>query len=530
MLLELSVRDLGVIADLSIVVGPGMTAITGETGAGKTLVIEALELLVGGRADAVLVRPGAQEARVQGRFLAGGDEVVVARVVPAEGRSRAYLDGDLVTAAQLSEFGRGLVDLHGQHSHQSLLTTPAQRSALDRYGGVELGPLLALRTRRTEIDAALAELGGDDRTRAREIDLLRYQLQELDAAGLVSVDEDLSLAAEETLLADAEAHREAGAAAHALLREDSGALDTIAAAAGRLRDRAPYDALAARIDAAASELSEVSTELRHIAESIVDDPERLEAVRARRRLLADLCRKYGETLSDVLAYSDEARQRFTALDDHEARAAALQRERDDVDAAIAEAEAAVRAARGGAAPALAAAVESHLQELALAGARLVVTVGEQGAGDDVTFLLAANPGEPPLPLAKVASGGELARAMLAARLVLTDAPHTLVFDEVDAGVGGEAAVAVGRALAALARSQQVLVVTHLPQVAAFADQQIAVAKEIHGGRTVATAVAVDGEQRLVELSRMLSGSPSSRTARGHAEELLAAATRERGLQ
>ena len=528
MLLELSVRDLGVIADLSIVVGPGMTAITGETGAGKTLVIEALELLVGGRADAVLVRPGAQEAQVQGRFVAGGNEVVATRVVPAEGRSRAYLDGGLVTAAQLSEFGRGLVDLHGQHSHQSLLTTASQRAALDRFGGVDLSALGSLRVRRVEIDAALAELGGDERARAREIDLLRYQLQELDAARLGSDDEDVALEAEEALLADAEAHRAAGAGAHSLLRDDGGALDVIADAAAQVRDRAPYDTLAARIAAAAAELAEVATELRHIAESIAEDPERLEAVRARRRLLADLCRKYGEKLSDVFAYSQEARRRLAALDDHEARAAEFQRERDDVDAAIATAEAAIRAQRAAAAPTLSAAVEGHLQELALAGARLVVTVGQDGAGDDVTFLLAANPGEPPLPLAKVASGGELARAMLAARLVLTEAPDTLVFDEVDAGVGGEAAVAVGRALAALARSHQVLLVTHLPQVAAFADQQIAVSKETQAGRTVGTAVVVDGEQRLVELSRMLSGSPSSSTARGHAEELLAAATRERG--
>jgi DNA repair protein RecN (Recombination protein N) len=530
MLLELSVRDLGVIADLSIVVGPGMTAITGETGAGKTLVIEALELLVGGRADPLLVRPGADEAQVQGRFLAEDGEVVVTRVVPAEGRSRAYLDGSLETASQLAEFGRSLVDLHGQHSHQSLLTTPAQRAALDRFGDVDLSALDALRVRRAELDAHLAELGGDERSRAREIDLLRYQLQELDAAQLTTDDEDATLGAEETLLANAEAHRQAALSAYALLRDDGAALDRLADARARLDERGPYDALMDRLAGAIAEAEEVATELRQLAESIVDDPERLEAVRARRRLLGDLCRKYGETLEDVLGYSQDARRRLSALEDHDARAAALERERDETDAAIAAAEALVRAARAESAPALAAAIEDHLQELALAGARLEITVGQSGSGDDVTFLLSANPGEPPLPLAKVASGGELARAMLAARLVLTDAPDTLVFDEVDAGVGGEAALAVGRALATLAASRQVLVVTHLPQVAAFADQQIAVTKETRGERTVATATPVDGEQRVVELSRMLSGSPSSTTARGHAEELLAAASRQRARQ
>jgi DNA repair protein RecN (Recombination protein N) len=423
-----------------------------------------------------------------------------------------------------------LVDLHGQHAHQSLLTTAAQRAALDRFGDVDLGPIDSLCARRAEIDANLAELGGDERARAREIDLLRYQLEELDAAQLTTDGEDATLEAEETLLANAEAHREAGLSAHALLRDDGATLDRLADAGARLRSRPPFEELAQRLAAAAAEAEEVATDLRAIAESIVDDPERLEALRTRRRLLGDLCRKYGETLGDVLAYSEDARRRLSALEDHDARAATLEREREATDADIAAAEALVRAARAESAPTLAAAIERHLQQLALGGARMEISVGDRGAGDDVTFLLSANPGEPPLPLAKVASGGELARAMLAARLVLTDAPDTLVFDEVDAGVGGEAALAVGRALATLAATRQVLVVTHLPQVAAVADQQIAVTKQTRADRTVATATPVDGEQRVVELSRMLSGSPSSTTARGHAEELLDAASRERGRQ
>ncbi len=214
MLVELHVRDLGVIADLHLLLEAGMTALTGETGAGKTLLVEAIELLMGGRADAVLVRPGAEEARVEGRFVAGESETVLARAVPRNGRSRAYIDGRLATAAELTEVGRALVDLHGQHAHQSLLSPRTQRAALDRFAGVDLAPLQAARDRVKAIDEALAALGGDARARARELDLLRFQLAELDAAGLDDPDEDLALEAEEDTLADAAAHREAAEAAY----------------------------------------------------------------------------------------------------------------------------------------------------------------------------------------------------------------------------------------------------------------------------------------------------------------------------
>ena len=528
MITELAVTDLGVIADLSLVLGPGMTALTGETGAGKTLVVTANELLVGGRADPSVVRPGAEEARVEGRFVTDGDEVVLTRVIPADGRSRAYVNGRLAPVSALAEMGAGLVDLHGQHAHQSLLHAATQRAALDAFGRVDLGELRASRGRLTEIDAALAALGGDERARAREIDLLRYQVAELDAAALTEAGEDTALEREEAVLADATAHREAAEAAHAALSDDGGAVDSLGVAISAIGGRLPFDDLETRLRSVAAELAEVAADVRAAGEAIDEDPERLDALRARRQLLRDLRRKYGETLVDVIAFAGEARDRLAELESRDARAAAL--DADRVAAMVAErtAAAAVAAARRKAAPKLAKTVQDRLVPLAMPKARIEVEVGGDDPGDDVRFLLAANPGEPVAALNKVASGGELARTMLAVRLALGDSDiSTLVFDEVDAGIGGEAALAVGRSLAALAAGAQILVVTHLPQVAAFADAQVAVTKDERRGRTVASARRLDDGDRVVELSRMLSGQPDSATARGHAQELLAVAAEQK---
>ncbi len=528
MLSELRVTDLGVIGELSLVLGPGMTAVTGETGAGKTLIVGAIDLLVGGRADPMLVRPGAEEARVEGRFVRGDDEVVLARVIPRDGRSRAYVDGRLATVAALAEVGAELVDLHGQHAHQSLLGAAVQRRALDRYGQVDLTPLHEAREHLAEIDRALAGLGGDERSRAREIDLLRYQVDELAAAGLTDPDEDERLEAEEDRLADAVAHREAAALAVESLTGEDGVQDRVAAALAAVAGRAPFATTESRLLALQADLTDLTTELRDAGEAIVDDPARLAEVRARRQLLRELTRKYGESLADVLAYGDEIATRLADLESYEERARELDRRRAEAVAAVDDAAAAVGRARRAAAPGLAAATQAHLADLAMPKALLGVSVGEDDPGDDVAFTLAANPGAPLLPLAKVASGGELARTMLALRLVLTAGPPVLVFDEVDAGIGGAAALAVGRSLAALGADHQVLVVTHLPQVAAFADAQVAVTKADDGSVTTSQVEVLGKDARVVELSRMLSGSPDSEAAHGHAAELLATAALERG--
>jgi DNA repair protein RecN (Recombination protein N) len=531
MLVELRVRDLGVIADLELVVAPGMTALTGETGAGKTLVVEALELLLGGRADSSMVRSGASEALVEGRFVVGDSEIVLARSVPRNGRSRAYVDGRMAPASLLSEIGDDLVDLHGQHAHQSLLRQAAQRDALDKFAGADLEPVARARRELESIDARLADLGGDPRALARAVDLLRFQVDEIDGAKIAGPDEDLQLAAEESELSQVGALRDAIAAAHgalvgsdvSLAQSGGGAVDLLGLASSALSPHEAVADLAERLRAAQADADDMASELRLRGERLEEDPARLEFVRRRVQLFADLGRKYGPSLAEILEFERSGRSQLADLEGAEtARAALYDRRRAACDL-LAQAEARLGDERRRAAPELAAAIETHLHELALPGARLEVRIGDDPAGSDVELLFGANTGEPALPLAKVASGGELARAMLATRLVLTAAPPTLVFDEVDAGVGGQAALAVGRALAAIGRDHQVLVVTHLAQVAAFADQQVLVSKADEDGRTVARARPVEGDDRVVELSRMLSGHPDSAAARRHAKELLALA-------
>lgn len=522
MLTELHIEQMGVIERLDLVFGSGLTALTGETGAGKTMLVEAIELLVGGRADTTVVRPGAPEARIEGRFVVDDDEIVLARVIPADGRSRAYVNGRLATVSILAEQGSHLVDLHGQHSHQSLLSMAAQRAALDRFSGTDLEPLRAARGRLTELDAALAALGGDARARAREIDLLRFQVDEIAAAGLGEADEDAVLDAQEDLLAGAQAHRDAAQRALGAIDDDDGADDRLRVALAALAGRQPFAGLSERLGSVAVEVADISLGLRNLAEGIDDDPQRLADIRARRQRLRELRRKYGDSLADVMVYHDEVAARLAELVGFEGRVRELEGERRTAEQVERAAAGVVGAERRAGAPGLAAAVASHLHALAMPLARIEVTVGSQDPGDEVTFLLGANAGEPALPLARVASGGELARTMLALRLVLTEAPDTLVFDEVDAGIGGAAAGAVGRALSELGNRHQVLVVTHLAQVAAEADTQVVVTKEVVQGRTTATARGVHGDERVDEIVRMLSGRQGSAAARQHAEELLGA--------
>jgi DNA repair protein RecN (Recombination protein N) len=528
---ELHIEHLGVIERVQLRLGPGTTAVTGETGAGKTMLVEALELLVGGRADASIVRPGAREARVDGRFVVGDDEIVLTRVVPADGRSRAYVDGRPATVTALAEIAGGIVELHGQHAHQSLLSGTTQRDALDQFGRVDLGPLRAARANVAELDAELAALGGDERARAREIDLLRFQVAELDAAGVEDPREDESLEVEEDALADATGHRAAAAATHAALAEEGGARDALASGLGAIGARAPFRELTERLGSLLAEVDDVAAEIHRIGDGIEDDPARLDAVRQRRQLLRDLRRKYGEDLAEVVRFRHEAARRLAELERFDERAAELDTARAAALAAVRRAAAAVGRARRAAAPALAGAVTDRLRTLALAHAELVVDTGD-GDGDPaaerVQFLFTANPGSPLLPLTKVASGGELARAMLALRLVLTGADgssgnssdSTYVFDEVDAGIGGTSASAVGAALAEVGRHHQVLVVTHLAQVAAQADAQLVVTKQIAGHVTTTDVALADGAQRVDELARMLSGEEGGEAARRHAAELL----------
>jgi DNA repair protein RecN (Recombination protein N) len=524
MLYELHIESMGVIDSLDLLLRPGLTAFTGETGAGKTMLVEAINLLVGGRADPSIVRSGAAEARVEGRFVIGDDEYVVSRVIPVDGRSRAYINGRLATASTLSELGTRAVDLHGQHAHQSLLSTAAQRDALDRFCATDLEPLRSTRARLTEIDAALAALGGDRRSRAREVDLLRFQVGELASADIRDDAEDERLSGEEDVLADAAAHREAGETAVAAISGDvegsTAAVTALGAALRAIGGRGPFDDLDRRLRAITDDLVQLGRDLRALTEQLDEDPQRLEEIRQRRQLLHDLRRKYGESLADVIAFHHEASARLAELESYDQRVAELERDRSHGMAAERAAAETVLATRRNGAARLAAAVQKILRQLAMPHAQLAVEVNGEPPGDDVSFLLAANPGLPLLPLSRVASGGELARSMLALRLVLTEAPETLVFDEVDAGVGGAAASAVGEALARLGSRHQVLVVTHLAQVAALADAQIVVSKRVKASTTTANASVVTDEDRVAEVARMLSGERGGESARLHAAELL----------
>ncbi len=531
MLTELRVQDLGVIEDLTLTFGPGMTALTGETGAGKTLVVEALQLVLGGRANPGMVRAGAAEALVEARFALGGadaeeaGEIILARAVPAEGRTRAWVDGRMASVGALGEAAADLVEVHGQHEHRALVTPAAQRDVLDAFAGTDLSRVRALRSQLRSLDDALTGLGGDAQQRAREADVLRYQVAEIVAAHLDDADEEAALRAVEDRLADAGASREAAlGAAEALdpAAGEGGVLDLLARATAALTGRGIFDAYRERLATAGVDLSDVARSLRDEVEGWEDDPARLAEVQERRRLLGDLRRKYGEDLAAVMAYGVEGAARLAVLEDADGAAARLQAERATRTAELAEAEAAVRRGRERAAGAFGAQVGERLGALAMAGARIEVRLAPGGTGEPVELLLGANVGEPVQPLARAASGGELARAMLAIRLIGLGGPQTMVFDEVDAGVGGAAALALGEALHEVARQRQVLVVTHLAQVASQADAQISVEKGAAGGRTVTTAIDVEGEARVTELSRMLSGHPGSDAARAHARELLGA--------
>ena len=527
MLAELHIRNLGVIDSVTLQFTKGFTAFTGETGAGKTMIIEAINLLVGGRADAGMVRHGCDEARVDGRFIdpETDDEVILSRVIPADGRSRAYVDGAPATVGGLAEIGSRLVDLHGQHAHQSLLAERAQRNALDTFGSIDLGGLLAAKTELAAIDSSLTALGGDEQSRNREIDLLRFQVAEILEARIESGDEDERLRREESLLGDVTANREALHAVHAFLGDEGAAGDLIGQALASVANREVAATLHERLVALAAEVRDLAAEARLAAEHLDDDPARLAAIGERRRVLRDLCRKYGPELADVLRFGEEASARLAELESHGDTVAELHERRGNILGRLAAAQKSVLSARRKAAPKLAKAVETRLRALALPHAEIRIDVPESDtdpAGDGVNILISTNPGNPPAPLSKVASGGELARVMLALRLVLTQAPPCLVFDEVDAGIGGSAAVAVGEALRQVSRNHQVFVVTHLPQVAACADVQVGIAKTVRQQETFVRAEMLTIDDRIEEIARMLSGGQAKASARQTARDMLGA--------
>jgi DNA repair protein RecN (Recombination protein N) len=571
-LVELRLRGLGAIDDATLDLGPGFTAVTGETGAGKTMLLTGLALLLGGRADAALVRAGHARAEIEGRFRIptdgtvaaavedcggelDGDELVIARTVGADGRSRAYLGGRSVPVATLAGLADDLVTVHGQADQRGLLKASVQRNVLDAYAGKAAAkPLAEYRAAFAELAAVRAELEDvttHRRERTLEAEGLRRGLAEVDEVA-PDVGEDRALITESARLSHVEALRAAAGSAHeALSTTDEGperrdVLSLLGLARHELeavRGHDPeLDGLATRVAETSYVLADVAADLSAYVDRIDADPARLAVVQERLSRLGTLTRRYAVDIAGVIEWASQARERLVLLDDDDSRVHELVARRDEVLAQLSAAAARLSAARVAAARRLEGAVSSEFAGLAMADASLPVVVGRRedphglvidGAQvafgpwgiDDVELQLIAHAGAPPRPLHRGASGGELSRVMLALEIVLAgvDGVPCFVFDEVDAGVGGRAAIEVGRRLAALARTAQVLVVTHLPQVAAFADRHVVVAKTETGLITSTEVDLVDGQARLRELSRMLGGLEDSSLAQDHAEELLAAA-------
>jgi DNA repair protein RecN (Recombination protein N) len=582
MLEEVRISGLGVIDEAVLELSPGFNVVTGETGAGKTMVVSGLGLLFGGRGDPTRVRPGADRASVEGRLSvesaglvaqqvneAGGDldddgrTLILSRSVSVEGRSRAHAGGRSVPVSLLTYLADDLVAVHGQADQQQLLKPGRQRAALDRFGGPDLTGLLAEYQRGYErhrkVKAELDELVSLARERANQAADLRQGLTEIEQAE-PTVGEDIELKDEEERLSHADALHTAATTAHeALLTDPSSgsyegadAVTLLGSARQALESAAAHDAalaaLAARVSEAAYLVSDVAAELASYAQSVEADPARLAVVQERRAVLGRLIRSYGSAVTEqgelvlepvgglgaVLAWSKQAAGRLAELDSDDDRIASLTKEEAELADLAADLAEQLTAARKQAAGRFAAEVTAELTALAMPHASLSVAItplrepGPAGA-DEVEIKLAAHPGAPALPLHKGASGGELSRIMLAIEVVFAgaDPVPTFVFDEVDAGVGGKAATEIGRRLARLARLAQVIVVTHLPQVAAFADTHLVVEKADDGSVTSSGVTRLDDAGRVRELSRMLAGLEDSELGRAHANELLVAAAAER---
>jgi DNA repair protein RecN (Recombination protein N) len=555
-LVELAVADLALIDRLRLAFDPGFNVITGETGAGKSLLIDALGLAVGARADTSLVRHGAEMARVEALFDRVPEPLIAVRELTTGGRSTARIDDATVTAARLADEVGGLVEVHGQHDQGRLLDERWQRDLLDAFGGhAELREAMAAavgrwRENRDALDAAAL----DPREVARRLELLDHEVTEIGAARLRPGEGD-EIRARLVAAQHGEAiARGAAALRDALTAEGSGARDATAVALGEARGLARLDPrfepLAERLTGLEAELVDVADEARRLAETVEHDEAALAELDARLAVVHGLLRRYGDDEAAVIAHGEAAAaeaERLRGLDEERAR-----RQREDAErlADVAAAAAALSDARRSAAATLAEAVGSVLIELGFPPGVFAVTLGRRPAGprepaveldgdavafdasgvDDVVYRFAPNPGEPARPLARIASGGELSRVALAVKRVLAEADETptLVFDEVDTGIGGRSADPIGRSLWSLARRHQVLCVTHLPQIAAHADAHFRISKRERDGRTVTEVERLDREGRIVELAAMLGGGPGDATALASARELLDRAESSRG--
>lgn len=550
MLELLRIQNYALIDELEVEFGPGFNALTGETGAGKSIVVGALNLVLGSRASSEAVREGAGQAKVEALFRLGkpaprlrrllrqyeveleDDSLLVSRVVTAEGRSRGYLGGRLVPVSVLAEFGDELVDLHGQHEHQSLLQPERQMELLDGFAGTheQVEQVGALVGTVRELEREIAALEGVDQERARRLEYLKHEAAEIAAAELRAGEEE-ELRSRRNLIQNAEHIASLAGHARAVLYEDEErpAITALDAAEADIRELARLDdrfvVYVEQLAAARAAVEEVAGEIRRFADGLEFDAEELERLNGRLALLSELRRKYGSSVEEVIAYGERAAAEVAAYEGRDERLVALRGQRTR---ALAEAMAAARglsAKRQAAARKLDKQVTAALQELGMKGGtfQTALEACELGASgvDRVEFLLAANVGEKAKALRQVASGGEISRIMLGLKAVFAGADRipSLIFDEIDAGVGGQIARKVADKMAALAQSHQVICITHIAQIAAAAGRHFHVAKSVRHGRTSTAVTHVEGEGRVVEIARLLDGSASDVSIK-HARVLL----------
>ncbi len=560
MLRELTIRNVAVIDELTVTFVPGLNVLTGETGAGKSILIDTLQLVLGARGGDNLLRSGAEEAAVEAAFDAEpesrvgelleaegiivepGESLILRRQLFRDGRTKAYANGRLTSVATLRALGECLVDIHGQHPGYLLLDPRRHLDLVDGYAGITeeaqtyRGRYTSWQALRREREALLLA----ERERTQRRDLLEYQRREIETARLVSGEEE-SLTAEQAILGNHERLFAAVEQAYDALEESDEALLTrLAAAAARVREAADIDPrldeVLETLEAGAVQLREAARGLRDYRARIEFDPKRLEAIESRLHEIGKLKRKYGGTLDEILAHLTRVGADLQALERSETRLGELERTLTVCERDLEGCAERLSTARRSASPKLQEAILTEIHELGMAKARFEVQVGPADPGkerlgpqgrDEVEFLISPNLGEPLKPLHKIASGGELSRTMLAIRAILAaaDQTPTLIFDEVDAGIGGPTAEIVGRKLTAVSQQRQVLCVTHLPQIACFADHHVVVSKRSLRDRTETTVQMLSTPERAQELARMLGGLSRSGTPLQHATELLEAANR-----
>jgi len=562
MLKELNIKNFAIIDQLRVEFTAGLNVFTGETGAGKSIVVDALNLALGERASADLIRTGCQEAVVEAAFelngratkeikdllgeqgieMESGEDLIIRRVLATSGKNKVYINGSLANLATLSALGATLADIHGQHEHQSLLSLERQMEMLDSFGSLDglRETLFQAYRRLQDIRKELTELESGERDRAQREDMLRFQKNEIEASQLKS-GEDEALASEQKLLSNSE--KIAGlsrAADEALYSSDHAALTELKKAVTNLREIAAIDDRLKPVlelcEAGRAQIEEAAREVSAYAEKVEFDPDRLEQIGDRLDLIQKLKKKYGGTIDDVVAFGERAAAELERMERSTEEIVRLQKEVQTIKSGLTSQAQTLTKKRGSAARDLEKKVEAELMHLGMKKTVFTVKITQE-AGDDtldghklgprgadrVEFLISPNPGEEPKPLAKTASGGELSRIMLALKTILVegDPIPTLVFDEVDAGIGGAVAEEVGKKLKRVAAKRQVFCITHLPQIASMAASHYGVSKSVKKDRTSTEVKLLDKQERVDEIARMLGGKTITDATITHAQEMIA---------